>query len=513
MATNEEVVYPQQLANARLEYVYVGLLLNNPKAISMYYFLYEDCLFSDQNLLNIYKGILFHEGEAYAPEVAKRNFNFPMNSGDLYNFKAQVKQSVAELDYNIETIYTSLKKLFILKKYYRWAPTAVMQQKILEIESYERYKDMSVEEVEAAVEQLSVTNRLSQVVLNENITEFLTKNDNDLTNGVPFQFPILAQTFKGFRKGETVSFSMPSNSGKSRFITSMIAYIAFVEKKKVLIISNEMSEEKMKLCLITTAINNDFMQKLHGQVLRKKEAEILGFHFRPDNPEVVNVDANGFVIKEPGETNEDFIKRLSEVSEEFNKTVKVTDWLNEQMNNSIHFIHITDHSNDDLRKIILNYYYKEGIEYIFYDTLKTDTDNIGKGEELKKTATVLSNIAQKYKVFIGSTLQLVESPTLPINLTINELEGSRTVKEVLDTLCLIKQINNQTYAMYEYTLDEASEDYHDLEKPTELNTRYYACVVDKNRAGPKPKVLFRLNLDYNVWEEVGFLRLKQEYVQ
>ena len=30
------------------------------------------------------------------------------------------------------------------------------------------------------------------------------------------------------------------------------------------------------------------------------------------------------------------------------------------------------------------------------------------------------------------------------------------------------------------------------------DVRYYACVVDKNRAGAKPKVLFRLNLAYNV---------------
>ena len=39
--------------------------------------------------------------------------------------------------------------------------------------------------------------------------------------------------------------------------------------------------------------------------------------------------------------------------------------------------------------------------------------------------------------------------------------------------------------------------------------RYYACVVDKNRAGAKPTLLFRLNLAYNVWEELGYLRLKQ----
>ncbi len=40
------------------------------------------------------------------------------------------------------------------------------------------------------------------------------------------------------------------------------------------------------------------------------------------------------------------------------------------------------------------------------------------------------------------------------------------------------------------------------------DVRYYACVVDKNRAGAKPKVLLRLNLAYNEWEELGYLRLK-----
>ena len=93
-------------------------------------------------------------------------------------------------------------------------------------------------------------------------------------------------------------------------------------------------------------------------------------------------------------------------SKEFNQTVAVTDWVNSQIDNSIYFIHITEHTNDDLRKIIMNYYYKEGIHYMFYDTLKADTNNIGNGEEVKKTATILSNLAQKFKIFIASSMQL-----------------------------------------------------------------------------------------------------------
>ena len=150
------------------------------------------------------------------------------------------------------------------------------------------------------------------------------------------------------------------------------------------------------------------------------------------------------------------------------------------------------------------------MEYYFYDTLKTDIENIGNLEELKKTATVLSNLAQKFNIFIGSTLQLAESATPPLSMNINDIAGSRTVKEVLDNLCLIKEINNTTYDKYEVSDEEDSDNYHDLEKPDVSNTKYYACVVDKNRAGAKPKLAFRLNLDYNRWEEVGYLRLKQQ---
>ena len=88
---------------------------------------------------------------------------------------------------------------------------------------------------------------------------------------------------------------------------------------------------------------------------------------------------------------------------------------------------------------------------------------------------------------------------------------SRTVKEVLDTLCLFKQIRSEDLHRYQYSLDETDENVFELEKFKDPNVRYYSCVVDKNRAGPKPKLLFRLNLAYNRWQEMGYLRLKPEF--
>ena len=480
--------FPKVISNPDLEKKYIGMLLEDPKLIVRYYFLYEECFFEDNALLNLYKRVLFTDGAEYASEEAKRKFNFSRDDEEAYNLKLQLVAQVKGQNYNMEKVYTELKKLFVIRKYYIEIPVKTIQDKILEIASYKLYDQMTVSEVKAAVDQVTLTSKFKQAILNQGLSEFLKLGDNNLTNGLSLPFPILTSVFKGIRKGETMAFSMPSNSGKSRFTINIAAYTAFVHKKKVLIISNEMSEEKMRLCLITTIINNPEIQKLHGQKLSKTEGELLEFKFRPDENAKVELDEDGFVKKQENESQADFVTRLTEVSSEFNSVIKVTDWINKEINNSIYFANITDHTNEELQKIIMNFYYKEQIEYVFYDTLKTDTEHIGSGEEIKKTATILSNLAQNFGMFIGSTLQLTETATLPINLTINDLAVSRTVKEVLDTLCLIKQIHNENLDDYEYSYNEVDTEFYDLEKFEDPDVRYYACVVDKNRAGAKPKV-------------------------
>lgn len=509
VAPQEETTYPKALQDENLEYIYIGLLLNHPKYISKYYFLYEDCLFENEELLNVYKSVLFYEGADFSPEVAKSDFNFSKDDANVYQYKQNIKMDVANKQYNMEKIYVDLKKLFVLRKFYLREPMEAVQEKIVEITKYKLYNQMSVEEVESAIRQVTLTQRFKQSILNTDLTKFLELGENNLTTGLSLPFPILNSVFKGIRKGETMAYAMPSNAGKSRFTINLAAYTAFVNQKKVLVISNEMSEDKMKLCLITTILNNPEIQKLHGQAISKTEGEILEFKFRPDKKTGVKTDAEGFVLREEGESQKAFVKRLAEVSSEFVKTIAVTDWVNKQINNSIYFINITDHTNEELKNVIMNFYYKEKIEYVFYDTLKTDIEHIGSAPEIKKTATILSNLAQNFGIFICSTLQLKETDTMPINLTINDLSVSGTVKEVLDTLCLVKQIHRDNLADYEYSLHEVDTEYFDLKQYKDPDVRYYACIVDKNRAGAKPAVLFRLNLAYNSWEELGYLRLKQ----
>lgn len=503
-------IYPKEIASTLLEEQYIGMLLNDLKGIAKYYILYDDCYFANAKLFEIYKMILFTDGEQYAPMIAKQKFNFAKVTFEINTLKAKMKKAYENRKLNMENIYVEIRKLFVLRKNYLGMPIKEIQNKLVDIVNYKLYDKMSIDEVEDAIVQVNATNKFKKSILNRNLTEFLMSNDNNLTTGLPMPFPILTKVFKGVRRGETMSFAMPSNAGKSRFTINFAATLAFVHKKKVLLISNEMTEDKMKLCLITTVLNNDRFINLHGQKLHKREDEFLEFKYRADDTKKTKSDNEGFAIREEGESLEDFAKRLTKVSTEYNQTMKVMEWLEKEIENSLYFVNITDHTNEELQKIIMNYYYKEEIEYVFYDTLKNDTEHIGNSDEVKKTATILANLAQIFSLFICSTMQLTEGTTLPLNLNINDLSASRTVKEVLDTLCLCKQIHNEFLDDYEYSLKEVDTKFYNLEKYDDPDVRYYACVVDKNRAGAKPKVLFRLNLAYNYWEELGYIRMKQK---
>ena len=205
-------IYPDKLKNEELEKAYVGLLLNNPKLIVKYYIVFEECYCDDQSLLNIYKSILFTEGGKFTPEIAKKGFSFSVDNNETYRQKQELKNEIANETYNPEKVYLELRKLCVLRKSYIEEPREEIQEQIMGIRDYELYDQMSVDEVKAAIIQVSVTQKFKQAVLSENLTDFLEKGENNLTNGLPLPFPILSSVFKGIRKGETMAFAMPSNS-------------------------------------------------------------------------------------------------------------------------------------------------------------------------------------------------------------------------------------------------------------------------------------------------------------
>ena len=108
----EEFKYPDEISDEKLEMIYVGLLLNSPRAIRRFYFLYEDCYFSNKMVDNAYRSVLFREGDEFSSELARKNFKLPKTSNEEYEFKETLKLLAIKEKASIEDIYVKLKKLF-----------------------------------------------------------------------------------------------------------------------------------------------------------------------------------------------------------------------------------------------------------------------------------------------------------------------------------------------------------------------------------------------------------------
>ena len=104
--------YPEELSDENLEYIYIGIIMNNPKALSTYYFLADEFYFSDEEMADIYKSILFQEAEKYAPAIAKENFNIPRERPNTYARKQEIKKVVGQKNYIM--LLLQLKK-FVIK--------------------------------------------------------------------------------------------------------------------------------------------------------------------------------------------------------------------------------------------------------------------------------------------------------------------------------------------------------------------------------------------------------------
>lgn len=338
--------------------------------------------------------------------------------------------------------------------------------------------------------------------------------------GTDMVFPVLSEVFNGFRLGQFMAWGMLSNSGKTRFMIRAVADLALVQGKKCCIISNEMTEEEMRACLITTVINNEDLQKLHSIEIHKSEREIQNGIYKADETfkNHQGVDNQGNVIRlvdEQGiytETLEEYEKRLEEYSTEYRNVKKIANWIDTEMNDKIKIIETgSNYSDEDLRLIIEDMIVLEDIKYFFYDTFKADKNAIGDWALLKKTSTILSEIVKKENVFMWANIQLTDDAVKiePIELSSNNIANCKQMKHVLDSLCLIKEIPKEKFADYAYNDSNEVVTTEDMKwcnanvKGLDENKRYYFCKVDKNRAGTKPDVLLEVDLDLNIWKELG----------
>jgi replicative DNA helicase len=407
---------------------------------------------------------------------------------------------------DFKNYFETLKKYSLVREYHRKGYNV---QKILAHKKFPEWKAIDIYKLmRSKVDKISTVILANQdsVILNEGATKDIFSYLVKPQAGLAYPWYIINEIFRGCRLGKAVLNGFLSNEGKTRNIVMLFAYIALVKNQPVLIMSNEMSEEDLKSCLITTVINNQCFRDLHKIDIVKPEIEIVLGRYRDSNGNFIErkIDDDGNFI----ESEDEFTVRVYQESEEFKKVVEIGKWIEERKEKLIFFRDVGDDYSDErlefeIRKHNLVY----GIKYFAYDTMKGyRTDD---WMTVKQTFTKLKELVKETNVFLWSVFQLTdESVHLDIfDFSSNQIANAKQIKHPVDYMLLGKRLNQEEYHKYQYlNLNTWGEPLVCYLNP---NKKYFAMKVEKNRSGNKSYFpLFEFDLDLNVWDCIGALQRK-----
>ena len=248
---------------------------------------------------------------------------------------------------DFENYYNMVKKYSLVREYERQGYPI---QKILNNSKFEKWKANDIYKIIR-----SMADKINTIInANEESVDLTDGISNQIQSklctpdmGIPFPWKLLTEMFRGARLRKVVFNGFLSNEGKTRNLMLICAYIVLVLDEKFLLLSNEMDEEDLKNCLITTVINNKEFQQYHGVDITKCEREIVLGIYRDDNGEVIQryVDDNGNFT----ETEADYIKRINDTSEEYRKIQQVANWIDDKRNGKLLFKDVgSDYSDSTL---------------------------------------------------------------------------------------------------------------------------------------------------------------------
>lgn len=384
-----------------------------------------------------------------------------------------------EDDRIIEDIYSNLKKYAELRKYDRYDNENEITDFLIEVCNSDNFCNLTVRDLKDYLGTFLVEkdggrkyvlkagyNHVKSPI-NNNIAEYFNNKEEQKTENVDMPFYILNRCVEGFRNGQLLGVGMLSNSGKTRFLINIVVYLIFVANQKVLLILNETTIEDFLMCLVTTVLNNTDLKNKYN-LNSKKEKEIRNIR------SIEKQEDKGF---------SSFLLDIQEKIDE-NLVLKITD----------------NYTDEDLENTIIKSYYEKGVNYVFYDTLKVNLQSTNTTDDLSKTATRLSEIVKKFKIFMCVSFQLTDESIKcsPENLERLNIANSKQIFRVMDTTLLFKEINKKDYSKYTYMKYKEDES-----NSLEENKKYYFCKLAKNRIGAKPDLIFEVNLDLNCWAEQG----------
>lgn len=424
--------------------------------------------------------------------------------GGWRTIESWVKLSSGE-EFDVRSCFDRLKKYSLLREYERRGFNTEF------IKRHKKFDYMTPKDIYKMIRIQA--DRINTVIMGDSDIDVLNSKVNDLIDscldtpdqGFEIPFPILNEVFMGMQKKTIMAVAAMSNAGKSRLMIKLVAYATLVLKKRTLVLLNEMTIEKMRKALLTTVINNPEYKELHGVDIIKPEREIVMGMYRDRDGEFImrRVDKKGNYI----ETKEDFLQRVRENSDEYHQVKKVADWIESQIQALIYVKDISSDYSDhvlefEIRKAVIT----KGVELWFYDTAKNE--QVGEWSAFKTTVTKLAEICKPLNVFGYLSMQLNDetNSVAPDAMNSSCIAEAKQTKHVLDSLVMIKQIDKENYYKYECKKKNEEDWGSSVVSTLSPKKNYYCFVVDKNRGGEKPRVLFEVDLNLNTWKECGMLR-------
>lgn len=340
----------------------------------------------------------------------------------------------------------------------------------------------------------------------------LTKNNVNTINsyidvpmmGLLTPWYLYNEMFLGLLEEDIILEGFLSNEGKTRKLMKLAAYVSLVQNKSFLLMSNEMSEKKLRSCLIPTVLNNREFKSLHGVKLIKPEKEIKLGAYKNKNGNYIRrkIDDDGNYV----ETKDAFLKRIQDNSDEYWDVIKVGNWIDEHDNGKLLFKDVGDDYSDtriefELRK------YKATMNGIYYgyDTLKGfRTEDWA---TIKQSATRIKEVTKELSMSGFIVFQLTDDTVFTdiFSLSSNNIAGAKGMKHVTDALTLGKKIPKEEYHKYRIVIEDDTWG-EPCTEDLDYNKQYFAIKADKNRDGDKDKIMaFVIDLNYNIWDNIGYL--------
>ncbi len=496
-----------KLADIQTEALFIGAVYKNPDLLIEYepYIRSKYDFYDGLNRYLYESAKIMYKQELAFTEIGIKTY-FAKNP-DKYDYSTiinslgkNMKLAVTE---SAKSYFNTIKKYSLLREYDR---KGFNVERILALKNFSVYEAIDIYRIVKGwvdrARTVIMTNQEAEVVNSEvenMLIGYMAKPDM----GIPLPFPIMSSMFRGLKLGTTMGVGMLSNSGKTRFMTKIIAYITLVLKQRVLLLLNEMTIEDIRKCLVTTVINNPEFKALHGVDITKPERELALGLYKDRNGEFIyqKTDGDGNLT----ETPEEFIERVKADSDEFHKVMQAAKWVENETQELIYAKDIAGNYGDDTLEFeIKKAHMTHGINYWFYDTFKSDVKAMGEWAAMKASETKLTGLSQELGMFGYLSFQLTDDAEFakPGELTSNNIANSKQIKHGLWMLELAKEIPKDDFHKYGYY--QNNEDWGDsVVCDLEETKRYYVFNTDKNRFGEKKKLVFEVDLDLNTWIEKG----------